>query len=63
MLLLYGLFIVFFFTFPFLSYKKPLGVAQCHRFCYSNFYVIITNTFSEEWISENVSEDSLILVK
>lgn len=60
-LLLYGLFIAFFFTFPFLSYKKALRVAGCHRFCYSNLFTIITNTYSEKWISENVNDDSSII--
>lgn len=62
-LLLYCLFIVFFFAFPFLSYKKALGVAKCYRFCYSNLYVIMTNSFSENWILEHVNDDSSIIAE
>ena len=62
-LLLYWVFIVFFFAFPFLSYKKALWTAKCYRFCYSNLYVIMTNTFSENWICKHVNDDSSILAE
>lgn len=58
-----SLFVVFSFTFLFLSAKKPLITGGFERFFYSPFHTIFSNTYSEVWVSENVNEDGGIVEK
>ena len=56
-------FVVFSFIFLFLSLKKPLSAGGIDRFCYSSSYTIFCNTYSENWVLNNVNEDGGIIKK
>lgn len=43
------------------SSKRQLGISREYKLLYSSFPVLLWNTYSEDWINKNISEDGNII--
>ena len=51
------------FIFPFLNVKKAFVAAKTYRFLYASSYTAFFNTYSDDWVLENVDDMGGIIDK